>query len=862
MLDGATGSVLISEFVASNDGTVRDLDDDASDWIELSNSGDAAVNLDGWALTDSASNLRKWRLPAVSLGPGESLVVFASSKDRAVAGQELHTNFSLSASGEYLGLVRPDGSIADDYGPSYPAQVAGVSYGHPVTSTSLIAAGATAQVLVPSDGSLGASWTDPAFVTDGSWTTGPTEVGFGVPQAGFRVRTVQATTTLDSLASAIAALDTPALQASSVVTTSPTINYVGRGAAGHFDANQVFPGQLVTQDIDNFALEAVGTVTIPSAGAWTFGVTSDDGFSLTLERPGYAPLTIAYPPARATLDTIQTLTIPEAGDWSIRLVYFDWMAGANVELYAAPGAFTTFQPTMRLVGDTAGGGLAVRSDAGGLGAATDPSAAMLGTSATAYVRIPFTLTDPSAIASLVLRLQYDDGFVAYLNGVEVARRNAPGDTLDWTSAASASRPQGSERVAESIGLSAYLGLLQPGSNVLTIQGLNASADDPDFLILPELLALTADATADRYFGTPTPGAANGGEAAESLLAGVSASVEHGLFDAPFALSLTTPDAGASIRYTLDGSTPSATHGLDYTGPLTISGTTSLRAVAVRAGGLATSVLTQTYLFPADIVNQASNGQAPAGWPAEWGWNQVDYGMDPDILAAFGADAVAAALRALPSISITTDMESLFRADTGIYANANLDGRDWERPASFELLEPSSGGASSGLTIDAGLRIRGAFSTMAANAKHSLRLFFRDEYGGDLEYPLFGADGASVFERMDLPTAQNYSWNIQDPERYTFLRDVFSRDTQRDLGQLATRSQYYHLYLNGQYWGLYQTQERADAFFGETYLGGDEDDYDVIKVESSARTVEATDGTLDAWNRLWAAASNGFASYAD
>ena len=122
--------VVISEFMASNGATLQDSYLEYSDWIELHNRGDAAENLDGWFLTDSGVDLTMWRLPAVSLAPGARLVVFASEKDDAVAGSELHTNFKLDAGGEYLALVRPDGlTVQHEYLPSYPDQTDDISYG-------------------------------------------------------------------------------------------------------------------------------------------------------------------------------------------------------------------------------------------------------------------------------------------------------------------------------------------------------------------------------------------------------------------------------------------------------------------------------------------------------------------------------------------------------------------------------------------------------------------------------------------------------------------------------------------------------------------------------------------------------------
>ena len=77
--------------------------------------------------------------------------------------------------------------------------------------------------------------------------------------------------------------------------------------------------------------------------------------------------------------------------------------------------------------------------------------------------------------------------------------------------------------------------------------------------------------------------------------------------------------------------------------------------------------------------------------------------------------------------------------------------------------------------------------------------------------------------------------------------MFSRETQRDIGLPYTRSRYYRLYLNGQYWGVYQTQERADQWHGEFYIRGDKDDYDVVKDDGGR--IEFTKGNDRAWLRL-------------
>ena len=148
---------IISEVLASNDRVIDDVDGDDSDYIELYNAGDEDMSLNRFYLTDDPDDLQKWRLPDVMLPAGEYLVVFASNKDRNDPSQELHTNFRISANGEYLALVEPDGqTIADAYSPGIPRQVTDVSYGVPtgMKDTLLIGRGSAARVIVPTDGSL------------------------------------------------------------------------------------------------------------------------------------------------------------------------------------------------------------------------------------------------------------------------------------------------------------------------------------------------------------------------------------------------------------------------------------------------------------------------------------------------------------------------------------------------------------------------------------------------------------------------------------------------------------------------------------------------------------------------------------
>ena len=365
---------------------------------------------------------------------------------------------------------------------------------------------------------------------------------------------------------------------------------------------------------------------------------------------------------------------------------------------------------------------------------------------------------------------------------------------------------------------------------------------------------TPHGTADLRFMVPTPGTANTAATFTAIEQPPFFSHSHGFYDAPFELALTAENPSAQIYYTLDGSTPTATSFL-YTTTIPITRTSYLRAVATHTGHLTSTVATQTYLFLDDIITQYADGTPPPGWPPTQPplvKNHVmNYGMDPDITNTVTITAMKEALTAISTISIVTDLPNLVDPTIGIYVNPGQRGFNWERPTSIELIWPDG---TEGFQINAGLRIRGGASRSVNNPKHAFRFFFRNGYDdGPLQYPVFEDEGASIFKNLDLRTAQNYSWSFANDARNTFLRDIFWRDLQREMGQPYTRSRYHHLYINGVYWGLYMTQERAEAAFGETYFGGEADNYDTIKSAGSPSgyVTEATDGNLNgAWRALW------------
>ncbi|MBU4459526.1 MAG: CotH kinase family protein, partial [Verrucomicrobia bacterium] len=137
------------------------------------------VDMAGWRLTDKPDNLSKWTFPSTNLAPAARMLVFASDRNRAIPGEELHTNFELSKDGEYLALVTPSGTVAHAFSPAYPPQVDDVSYGilPGGTTNILIQTNAACRFFVPVTNNQDGAWIWWGF-DDSSWSNGTGALGF------------------------------------------------------------------------------------------------------------------------------------------------------------------------------------------------------------------------------------------------------------------------------------------------------------------------------------------------------------------------------------------------------------------------------------------------------------------------------------------------------------------------------------------------------------------------------------------------------------------------------------------------------------------------------------------------------------
>lgn len=547
--------------MASNSSTLVDEDGDASDWIELQNPTAEAVNLLNWSLSDSSGNPGKWRLPATNLPPRSFLVVFASGKNRAVAGQELHTNFKLSAEGEYLGLFDPTGTPATELAP-FPQQFPDVSYGlemQPVNTT-LVPTNAAIRYRIPTDASVDGIWTLTNF-NDSGWTVGTNGIGYETGLADPQEESFAAKVLAMQPVAYWRLNETTGVSASNSGTdgVGDVGGYQGNILLGQpgprppafptFEANNLAPllngsdacisgPYELMNDLPEFTIAGwICPTATPGSRAGLFGQndTIEFGFTSPTTIQIWTPagsVSATYPFAVNTWHHVAAV----GGNGQLAL-YFDGVPAGSTAVSAANfgeseydfniGGGGVFDPSgnyftgaidevavwFRALGTNEFSTLLATnaeqvSYANYL--ATDVRSSIYGSNATIYVRIPFVLAATNSFDALQLLMRYDDGFAAFLNGHWIAGANAP-DSLAWNSTATQRHLDPQAVQWSAFDVSPARQWLQAGTNVLAIQALNISPTNTDFLMQVRFTGQNIAGAAGlwRYFTGATPGGPNG-----------------------------------------------------------------------------------------------------------------------------------------------------------------------------------------------------------------------------------------------------------------------------------------------------------------------------------------------------------------
>ncbi|MEZ6119377.1 MAG: FN3 associated domain-containing protein [Pirellulaceae bacterium] len=431
---------------------------------------------------------------------------------------------------------------------------------------------------------------------------------------------------------------------------------------------------------------------------------------------------------------------------------------------------------------------------------------------------------------------------------------------------------------ESIDISSFASLLQAGENLLAIHGLNSSANDTDYVLDVALSAVERSSSAVAYLVPPTPGAPNVSDIYAGIVGDTTFSADRGFYTEAFDLEVTSSTPGSTLIYTTDGSIPSASNGTQVVADanatpkavIPISTTTHVRVIAVKDGYLSSNVDTQTYIFLNDVIQQTiTPGQPPLEYPATWQAANYsgDYEMDPEVVAQWDDNnpenddfGIREALQSLPTMSIVMEHDDLWNSRTGIYPNATATGTRWRRAGSIEYFDPASGEE---FQVNAGIQMHGGASRdNLRTKKHSFRVVFKQEFDGpsELNFLLF-KDSPNVsintfvlksFFTDGFPTrTQTGRYSPLDSQ---YMRDTWMRDVRLNMGNLDAHSEYVHLYINGLYWGLYSPTERPDDAFAAEHMGGERENYDIVKDFN-----ELYRGSKAAWNEMFSIANAGLES---
>jgi hypothetical protein len=662
----AADTLLVTEFMAANSSTLTDEDGAYSDWVEIYNASANTVNIGGWYLTDNAGDLTKWQFPATNMAPHTFMVVFCSSKDRRVPGRPLHTSFALGAGGEYLALVRPDGTtVASAFAPQFPNQFNDVAYGYVMTgtSTTLLSSGAGARALVPAS-DIGDSWRGTNY-NDSAWTSGITGAGydqgtnytpaigldlgaamsnvnasaylrvpFNVPDPGlFKALTLRMRYDDGFVAylngTEIARRNAPPTNAWNSTATAnhgppppgalienfesgnsqytvhqygaplgpvPTNQPAGAGSTGNFfrllyDGNngafnsvafrQTAPGlfQTITADFDFRMMNAVAN----PADGWAFMLIPTKTYGTNGPGVNTQPQGIEEPNFPGVFSVgVDVYPHGTQNDVSVH-----WNAGEKVNVTMPRPAYELVNNQFHHMKVT------LQHVQGG-------------------ARVTVTLTfnvngTPSAPYTPI-----DNLFVAGLDPYDcrvqfAARTGGLNHGLDLDNLNVQFSPPPGLIAFEDFDVTPALAALAPGVNLLAIHGLNLTASDSDFLMSPEIVGsdflLTTNAT---YIAPSTPGTWNN-VAGAGTLSEVTFSLPSGAYTSnSLSVALASSSSSAQIRYTLNGATPTGSS-LLYSGPITITTNTVVRARAFEAGKVDSEITAANYILidPA-LTNFTSN----------------------------------------------------------------------------------------------------------------------------------------------------------------------------------------------------------------------------------------------------------------
>jgi len=502
----------------------------------------------------------------------------------------------------------------------------------------------------------------------------------------------------------------------------------------------------------------------------------------------------------------------------------------------------------------------------GIGYGDGDDATVIPAGISVYGRRVFNIDDPASVLALVLHIDYDDAFVAYLNGSEIARANIgqAGVPPAWNLAASngdhEARMYGGG-APDRFNIANFQSLLTSGQNLLAIEVHNQSVSSSDLTMIP-FLSLGLATIPDHPLGSPavlglkpthfhTNFAVSAG--GESLF----------LTDASGALvdSVTVPSSASDISYGRLGDGGSQWDFFNEPTPETANpvrgfGMTAAAVAFSAPGGFKNEpfMLILSCPTPDAVIRFTTDGSEPDS--TSFIYSAGIFVSSPMVVRARafrdGYNPGPVSTRTfvllqpagLPLIALTTDPVNLWDSETGIYVlggnyqntnpyyGANF-WQDWERPIHVEFYDMDG---AAGLDQEAGVQIFGGWSR--ARPQKGMALFARKSYGrASFDYPLF----------HELPFTSYHSFILRnsgnDWDR-TFCTDALIHSL---LDNVDLEKQAYRpctVFLNGEYWGLLNMREKINEDYLAQHHGVDPDRVDELEMAGSA-----IEGTADHYLRM-------------
>ena len=479
-VDPSYSSLRINEALAIND-SILEHEGALPDFVELYYDGPSALSLAGMSITDDPDEPDKFVFSSgTTIMPDEYLLLYA---DSSVAASGIHLGFALDGDGEALYLYDRSGELLDsvEFGPQLPDM-----------SIARTGVDGSWRLAVPTPGgaNIAQPLGDPATLRINEWLANG-EVLFN--DDFIELYNPHA---LPVDLSGLYLTDNPVTQPDryrlgplSFVAGGgfAVLRADGRDRPGHVDFRLSADGEMIGL-LDAGLNEIDKVIYGPQTTDVSQGRAPDGAESFAfspLPTPG-----VANPSSNPTTLTKLTL-VPEDADKRVlvptRNIGQRWRSDLRYD----------DSDWMRVTGAPGGVGYERRSGYENL-ISLDLEAQMYGENTSCYIRIPFNVEadNLAGLTELTLRVRYDDGFVAYLNGVQVARANFSG-TPGWNSRTGSSTSDAAAVLFEDIDISDFLGNLNSGGNLLAIHGLNTSPTSSDMLISVRLDA-AATAAAQEF----------------------------------------------------------------------------------------------------------------------------------------------------------------------------------------------------------------------------------------------------------------------------------------------------------------------------------------------------------------------------